>query len=71
MLKDHLLVLQSNEFDRLNALIKAYNNLPAVVDDDYPRMRHYYENALKTFLQACSDNGRYLPEKTVGTITFL
>lgn len=49
---------QSDEFDALAKLIKAYNNLPAVVDDDYPEMRHYYEGALKTFIDACKVNGR-------------
>jgi len=49
---------QSNEFDALNDLIKSYNNLPAIVDDDYSRMRHYYESNLKVFLEACKNNGR-------------
>lgn len=49
---------QIAEFEALNNLIKAYNNLPAIVDDDYPEMRHYYESNLKAFLNACKINGR-------------
>jgi hypothetical protein len=49
---------QSDEFDALNALVKAYRNLPAVVDDDYPACRHVYEGAVRTFLAACKANGR-------------
>ena len=49
---------QCQEFDKLVLLTKAYNNLPTVVDDDYPRMRHQYEGALKTFIEACKNNGR-------------
>lgn len=49
---------QKDEFDALDKLIKTYKNLPAIVDDDYPETRHYYEGALKTFLEACKKNGR-------------
>lgn len=49
---------QKNEFDRLDDLIKAYQNLPAIVDDDYPLMRGRYEVALKNFIQAIRNNGR-------------
>lgn len=50
--------LQSKEFDTLDNLISKYQNLPAVVDDDYPEMRLYYESALKSFIKACKANGR-------------
>jgi hypothetical protein len=50
--------LQNKEFDALDKLIKTYKNLPAVVDDDYPEMRHYYESAIRAFLEACKANGR-------------
>lgn len=50
--------LQTEEFDALDELIKRYNALPAIVDDDYPRMRHYYEGAAQVFLDACVANGR-------------
>lgn len=49
---------QSDEFNALDDLIKSYNNLLAIVDDDYPKMRHYYESNLKVFLEACKNNGR-------------
>ena len=52
------LKLQKDEFDALVKLSDAYNKLPAVVDDSYPEMRHYYESFLKSFLEACKDNGR-------------
>lgn len=52
------LELQGKEFDALGKLVIAYRNLPAVVDDNYPEMRHYYEGALKTFIEACKANGR-------------
>lgn len=49
---------QKNEFDALYALIKALSCMPSVVDDDYEEMRHHYESALRTFLEACRVNGR-------------
>lgn len=49
---------QREEFDAVVALAKAYNNLPAVVDDDYPEMRHYYESSMQRFIRAIRDNGR-------------
>lgn len=56
MLKD--LLPQANEFDAMARLAKAYKNLPAIVDDDYPECRHKYESAVKDFLAACKANGR-------------
>lgn len=50
--------LQVDEFNALDELIKRYKNLPSVVDDDYPEMRHYYEGAAQSFLNACIANGR-------------
>lgn len=49
---------QSDEFNALDALMKAYRNLPAVVDDGYPACRHAYEGAVRTFLAKCKANGR-------------
>lgn len=54
----HHMELQVKEFDALDALVSALRNLPAVVDDDYPQMRHYYDSALREFLRACAANGR-------------
>ncbi len=49
---------QSAEFDAVTELAKALNNLPAVVDDDYPEMRHFYENALQKLINRLKSNGR-------------
>lgn len=57
--------LQSAEFDAADAFAKAlraHNNV-AVVDDDYPEVRHTYESALRAFFQACANNGRTFPAK--------
>ena len=58
-MKDKI-ALQNDEFDALDALTEARRRvfLTPVVDDDYPEMRHYYENALRQFLDACKANGR-------------
>lgn len=61
--------LQTDEFDALNELIKKYRNLPPVVDDDYPEMRHYYESAVQTFLDACVANGRVVNLQLVRKVT--
>lgn len=52
---------QTDEFDAVAELVKAYNNLPAIVDDDYPHMRSRYEGAMQKLLQALGANGRVLP----------
>lgn len=49
---------QTDEFDALDKLIQRYKNLPAIVDDDYPEQRHYYEAAVRNFLAACKANER-------------
>ncbi len=49
---------QKAEFDAVSELCKAYRNLPAIVDDDYPEMRHYYERAAQILLDAFKANGR-------------
>lgn len=56
---------QNVEFDALTHLAAEWGNLKsvAVVDDDYPRARHHYESALKTFIAALETNGR-LPVMT-------
>lgn len=53
---------QTAEFDALQNLCECWRKLTltAVVDDDYPEMRHYYEGALRAFLLACRANGRSL-----------
>jgi len=51
---------QNAEFRALDKLVEAYrvHNTVAVVDDDYPEVRHRYEGAVKTFIDAIRANGR-------------
>jgi hypothetical protein len=55
---------QTAEFDAVEKLAEQYRrlSLTAVVDDDYPAVRHDYENALKALLEACAYNGRFMPQ---------
>jgi hypothetical protein len=53
-----LLQRQSNEFTALSNLAIAYQQMPVVVDDDYPAGRHKYEGALYDFLEAVFRNRR-------------
>jgi len=57
--------LQNAEFDALTKLCEAWDVLKntAVVDDDYPAMRHRYEDALETFIVALWNNGRFRDRK--------
>lgn len=50
--------LQNKEFNALDNLIKAYTIMTntAVVDDDYPAMRHNYNSALNRFIIATKIN---------------
>lgn len=59
---------QSKEFDALDALIKAYRNMPPIVDDDYPQMRHYFETRVYEYVEAMIANGRFAPQ-TRGELT--
>jgi hypothetical protein len=54
--------LQNVEFRSARDLAKALDvhDRVAVVDDDYPEVRHKYESALRTFIEACRANGRNL-----------
>jgi|SRR5215472_6546645 len=54
--------LQGTEFAAARDFVRAYNNLPAVVDDDYPEMRHYYEGAVQRLIEAFTNNGRSKPK---------
>lgn len=49
---------QRAEFDAVARIAKAYDALPAIVDDDYPEARHYYESAMRDLLMALASNGR-------------
>lgn len=55
------LKLQNDEFKALDELIRALNRHDevAVVDDDYPSVRHAYEGALANFIAAMKANGRF------------
>lgn len=53
---------QKKEFDSLAELAEQYRRitLTPVVDDDYPEVRFYYENAMRAFIEALKENGRIL-----------
>jgi len=52
--------LQNKEFDAVKGLAEQYRRITmtAVVDDDYPEVRHGYETAMSTLLAAVVANGR-------------
>jgi len=50
---------QRKEFEAVSYLIRCYNQLPPIVDDDYPEMRHYYESAVFALIRALRENGRF------------
>lgn len=56
---------QSKEFDAVQNFTRAFRQLPAVVDDDYPERRAAYEVALDRMLESFRVNGREVPEYTV------
>lgn len=51
---------QNVEFDAVAELAAQYRRitLTAVVDDDYPEVRHGYESAMRTLIDAIRANGR-------------
>lgn len=53
---------QRAEFDAVAELCKQYRRitLTPIVDDDYPEVRHDYENAMRSLLRAIKANGRQL-----------
>lgn len=55
---DEMMRLQSAEFAAVAELAVAFHNLPAVVDDDFPRMRHQYERVVYKTMNALVANGR-------------
>lgn len=52
---------QGKEFDAADRLAKAMKriNQTAIVDDDYPEVRHGYESALRSLYEAMKANGRF------------
>lgn len=55
---DKRLEAQKNEFDAVAALAKAFRDLPAVMDDDYPAARWGYEGKVRAVIHAFAVNGR-------------
>ncbi len=51
---------QNVEFDAVDALAKQWRRIQMtpVVDDDYPEVRHGYESAMRTLIDAIRKNGR-------------
>jgi hypothetical protein len=51
---------QNAEFDAVETLATEFARLmqTPVVDDDYPRVRHYYESAVRICIEAFKANGR-------------
>ena len=47
---------QSEEFEAVAEASKAFNALPAIVDDDYPEARHRYEGAINRLCKALRAN---------------
>jgi hypothetical protein len=52
--------LQNAEFDAAGAVCKALAVVlsVAVVDDEYPEVRHKYDSAVRSFIDALRANGR-------------
>ena len=57
---DHMTLMRA-EFDAADALAVQLrrHSMTAVVDDDYPQVRHEYESALAAFIEAMKANGRF------------
>lgn len=57
---DDRIELQNKEFDAVSELAKQYRRIvmTAIVDDDYPEVRHQYESAARALLRAFVANGR-------------
>lgn len=58
---DRRLALQNKEFDACAKLARQFGRLQMTppVDDDYPEVRHCYESALRSFIEAMRENGRF------------
>lgn len=59
--------LQRSEFDAADEFAKQVRRIQmtAVVDDDYPEVRHDYESALRDLLKACEANGRHIETRAI------
>lgn len=51
---------QNNEFNAVRELSKQYLRTIStpIVDDDYPKVRHEYEGAVRVVIEAFKENGR-------------
>lgn len=60
---DVTIELQNGEFKAVDQLADEWHRLQMtpVVDDDYPEIRHRYESALISFVEALCDNQRLAP----------
>lgn len=58
---DRRMAAQNKEFDACAKLTEQYRRitLTPVVDDDYSEVRHFYESALRDFIDALQDNDRF------------
>ena len=59
--------LQTAEFDAAAHLAEQYRRLTCtpIVDDDYPQVRFEYDQAVRSFLDACAANGHKMPTAKV------
>lgn len=59
--------LQTAEFDAAAHLAEQYRRLTCtpIVDDDYPQVRFQYDQAVRSFLDACAANGHKMPAAKV------
>lgn len=57
---DERMKTQSDEFDAVDELAKQWRRIQMtpIVDDDYPEVRHDYESATRTLIEAYRNNGR-------------
>lgn len=59
--------LQTAEFDAAAHLVEQYRRLTLtpIVDDDYPKVRFEYDQAVRIFIEACAANGHKMPQQKV------
>lgn len=60
MYDDDAIQKQRAEFDAVADLANAYKSIThtPIVDNDYPKVRHYYEGALHNLIKALKENNR-------------
>ena len=62
--------LMRKEFDAADKFAKklARHNMTPIVDDDYPQVRHEYEGALASLLEAMKKNKRFTKGNRYGLV---